>query len=417
MDIEYVQYDSITENNYSAKVVHCYLDENGDFDPEVNGWESVRGIAEAIKTITDTAADAMDIAKDAATTVADFIKDAIGTGIAFVMNILGKMGDGVQWLANTIQTTESNDVLYSYEELESNTDDKDQYTKVSKSDSKNKSSTKKNQVVINLAKDEDGNGNDDFSEKTEIPVMVGDVYNIAVNHIDFFDINFLTGSNSKRADNVEKHQKGSAWLFFRNWASMFIHISIYITGAFLIISLIWAGIQIARHSLDDPGTVAEYKKKLIKFAKGVGLLISTILIMGIAIFGTEAFYSTLEIPGTYELPIRVNVEDTYSFSTTPTGYVRYISLTTDVRNSLKKTTCTFVYLILTHINLFMVIVMFFRMFILWGLAVIGPILVGLYVLGIDSPFTFGRWARLYIETSLIQIFVAIVYMIILKMAV
>ena len=35
-------------------------------------------------------------------------------------------------------------------------------------------------------------GKESFTKDTYIPVISGDLYNIAVDHIDFFDINFLT---------------------------------------------------------------------------------------------------------------------------------------------------------------------------------------------------------------------------------
>lgn len=419
LDIQYTLYEGNGENNYNALVANSFLDDTGDFNPEEDGWKGQKKIDKVIKKTVGTFADTIDTALLVKDFIADFVADAIGTGISFIMNILGKFGDGIQWLANTIQTTESNQVLYSFETLSDSSnvdaDNKNQYTNVKENQEDNEEM--ENQIVVNLKSDENENGTADYTKDTEIPVMTGDIYNVAVGHLDFFDINFLTGANDKRADGTRKHKYNSSWMVIRNFVSLLIHITIYFASAFLIISLIWFGIQTTRHSFDDPKTVADYKKGLERFEKGFAMLIGTIMIMALCIFGTEAFYSQIEINETYELPIRVKVEDVYSFSTTPAGYVRYLSLTEDVRDVLKKITCTMTYIILATVNLAVVIIMFLRMFVLWGLAIGGPVVVVLYVLGVESPLKFKTWVSLFIRASLIQIFIAIAYMIFLKMVV
>lgn len=422
LDITYmiyeVEYSENEELRYNANVLRTILDEDGDFDPEKDGFEGTRPFYAVIKNVAETVVETVETALMVKDFVSNFVKDALGTGLSFVMNIFGKFGDGIQWLANTIQTTEANDVLYSFEELSGDStdiDNKNQYTNVSEDVKSNEEM--ENQIVVDIKSDENENGTPEYTKDTKIPVMTGDIYNVAVGHLDFFDINFLTGANDKRPDGTMKHKSNSSWMVIRNFVTLLIHISIYITSAFLIISLIWFGIQTTRYSIDNPKANADYKKGLERFEKGLGMLIGTILIMALCIFGTEAFYSTIEINNSYELPIRVNVEDVYSFSTTPAGYVRYLSLTDDVRDSLKKVACTMTYLILAVCNLLIVIIMFLRMFTIWGLAIVGPIISTLYVLGIQSKFTFKRWVSLYISASFIQIFIAIMYMIIIKMAI
>ena len=417
--IGYTLYDPAQQDKYNAEVQVVYLDDNGDFDPAKDSWWLDRYGAGILKKTVGAIADAVETALLVKDFIADFMADALGTGISFVMNILGKFGDGIQWLANTIQTTESNRVLYSFEELNDSSnedaDNKNQYTNVKETQDNNEGM--ENQIVVNLKSDENENGTADYTKDTEIPVMTGDIYNVAVGHLDFFDINFLTGANDKRPDGTRKHKYNSSWMVIRNFVALLIHITIYLASAFLIISLIWFGIQTTRHSFDDPKTVADYKKGLERFEKGFAMLIGTIMIMALCIFGTEAFYSQIEINETYELPIRVNVEDVYSFSTTPAGYVRYLSLTEDVRDVMKKITCTMTYLVLAVVNLAVVSIMFFRMFLLWGLAIGGPVIVVLYVLGVESPLKFNTWVSLFIRASLIQVFIAIVYMIFLRIAV
>ncbi len=62
---------------------------------------------------------------------------------------------------------------------------------------KRESSCKK---AITVEKDKNDNGEDDFDISTKIPLIIGDLYGIASDHVDFLDINFLSGNKSKKAD-------------------------------------------------------------------------------------------------------------------------------------------------------------------------------------------------------------------------
>ena len=246
--------------------------------------------------------------------------------------------------------------------------------------------------------------------------MVGDLYNIAVGHLDFLDADFLTGSTSTRPDGSLKHEEGSAWITLRDFAATIIHICIYMASAFLIISLIWFGIKILKTSLDNPKARAEYKEGLERFEKSLLMLIGSIVIMALCIFGTKAFYSSIE-DDNYELPIRVNVEDTYSFSTTAAGYLRYMSLTDDVNEWLQKAVCTMTYLLLAIVNLAAVIIMMVRVLVLWILSMAGPIIAAMNVFKKENTMGFGTWAELYVAVSLIQVVIAFIYKLILAIIV
>lgn len=165
--------------------------------------------------------------------------------------------------------------------------------------------------------------------------------------MDFLDINFLSGNKSKKADGKGlRHSQSSIWNNFSDFAGAIIRISIYIASAILLMSLIWYGINIVRHTLDNPRGRADAIAGLARLRNALGILIGTILFMAVCIFGSKAFCDAIKSEDSYELPIRVNVEDTYSFSTTPTGYIRYMSLTTDLEEPLQKFIYTFIYIIL-----------------------------------------------------------------------
>lgn len=368
--------------------------------------------SEKVEKAVSTAVDVAKVVKD---WVAKFMKNTWGTIISTIMDFFGMVGDGIQWLANTIQTDEGNKVLYSYKYLSSDKDAavrKNLYTNVVGE------CTEGAKVItgIDVKKDGNNDGEDDFTKKTKIPVMVGDLYNIAVGHLDFLDADFLTGSTSTRPDGSLKHEEGSAWITLRDFAATIIHICIYMASAFLIISLIWFGIKILKTSLDNPKARAEYKEGLERFEKSLLMLIGSIVIMALCIFGTKAFYSSIE-DDNYELPIRVNVEDTYSFSTTAAGYLRYMSLTDDVNEWLQKAVCTMTYLLLAIVNLAAVIIMMARVLVLWILSMAGPIIAAMNVFKKENTMGFGTWAELYVAVSLIQVVIAFIYKLILAIIV
>ena len=264
------------------------------------------------------------------------------------------------------------------------------------------------QKVIDIEKEDDDDKR--FAEDTKIPVMTGDLYNVAVGHIDFLDVNFLTGNKD--------HDEGSPWMILRNFAAGLIHISIYIASAILLVMLIIYGIQIVGHSFDNPEGEAEAKTRLEQFTTSIAMLIGSVVIMGLCIFGSDTFFKSLENRENAELPIRVNVETAgYSFSTTAAGYARYMAGIEDVDEWVEKGLYTLGFIVLAWVNLAVIIFMIVRMFALWILSMIGPIAAALHILNIEGMMSFRRWAGLYISLSLIQVLLSMIYTLILNYAI
>lgn len=240
------------------------------------------------------------------------------------------------------------------------------------------------------------------------------MHGIAADHIDFLDVNFLSGGKTKKADgNGLRHAKKSIWRNFSDFAGGIIRISIYMASAILLMALIWYGINIVRHTFDNPRGKADAMTGLIRLRNALGILIGTILFMAICIFGSRFLCDKITGKKSYELPIRVNVEDTYSFSTTPTGYLRYMSLTTDLEEGIQKGIYTILYVAMAIVNISLIILMIGRMFILWGLSIIGPIIAVFYVFGRRWPMDFRVWAGLYGAISGIQIIITALDMLII----
>ena len=73
-----------------------------------------------------------------------------------------------------------------------------------------------------------------------------------------------------------------------------------------------------------------------------------------------------------------------------------------------------IYIILAIVNLLAILLMIARMFILWGLSIIGPIIAVFYVFGRQGPMSFRTWIRLYAIFSMIQVAITIIYTVILN---
>ena len=85
--------------------------------------------------------------------------------------------------------------------------------------------------------------------------------------------------------------------------------------------LIIYGIQIVGHSFDNPEGEAEAKTRLEQFTTSIAMLIGSVVIMGLCIFGSDTFFKSLENRENAELPIRVNVLFIY-YDILATNYIR-----------------------------------------------------------------------------------------------
>ena len=337
-----------------------------------------------------------------------FKRDPIGTLIYYVLEAIRFIfADIEQTLINLIQTStdHSMDYVYTYSKdklVNEGTDGKrNKYTHVT---NYSKGQGKSWQKIVDIEKEDDDLR---FDETSKIPVMTGDWYNVAVGHIDIFDINFLTGNKD--------HDEGSPWMIIRNFAAACIHVTIYLASAIILITLFIYGIEILVRTFQSPDEEADFKSRLNRFVTSVATLIGCVLIMAICIFGSNALFNSFESRNTSEQPIRVNVEGAgYSFSTTPAGYVGYMAKSNDVKRCGEKFAYTAVYIVLVWCNVFVIVLMFARTVIMWVLAIVGPVTAVLYIFNIQTRFNFKTWIRYYVILSLMQILVSFVNMLVLE---
>ena len=410
---------------YNAYVSNCY--KGDDFDPEKDGWGGEKAMTKIIKAIKKV----VDTAKSVANWISELVDNPGGKITTVLMDGVLFIADAFQYWGSVFQTLGDNTatdftVTYSYDDLvkdgqgedikknktknsEKAIGNRDKYTKVSGYE---ESETKSWQKEIVLDKETESA----YTKDIEIPVMVGDIYNAIVNHIDFFDTNFLTGNKDTEEDKKTLvHKEGSTWLILRNFATTAIHVTIYIASAVLILALIYYGIRLVGQTLDNPGARAEYKKGLENFSKSLFMLIGSIVIMALCIFGTKALCQDLGNRTSKELPIRVKVENAeYSFSTTYTGYIRYIAGIEDIDQALRKAVYTMAYLVLAILNFIAMLGMAVRFLALLALAMIGPLTAAMHVFGRRAFIDYRSWIELYIGFSVVPIFfMSIVYRLIL----
>lgn len=347
---------------------------------------------------------------------ANLQKNFFGTLITWLLDILKFIADIFQMLANSFQTinlntiwdmtiTYSGDYLYTDgagELDDAGSGNRDMYTKVGAYEEEDKENKKENTIYIDGKKE-------GFTKDTPIPVIPGDLYYIALGDIELLDTNFLT------IDRTIHKDENSVWRHLRDFATSVIHITIYIAATLLIIMLIIHGIRIVAHTYDNPEERAKHIEALQKFATSLIMLIGTVVIMAISIFGSKALFNDIKKESSNEGPIRVNVKEAeYSFSTTVTGYFRYMAEIEDVDRYLEKTVYTVAYIVLVAVNCITMIFMFLRMIGMLVLAMLGPIVATLHVLNIKGFMNYKTWVGFYVRLALVQVIMAIIYRIILK---
>ena len=248
-----------------------------------------------------------------------------------------------------------------------------------------------------------------FTKKTPIPIIPVDLYYIASGEIAEFDVHFLNTSNLENQ---------SDWIKMRNkFITGLLHIIIYLCSAFLLVTLIWHGINTVRKTITPPEK-AKHINKINDFLIALIMLVGSIVIINLCTYFTDTILDSVKVAETNEAPIRVilkNEKKIYSFSTTFTGYLRYMSDISKVSKISEKISYTLFYTVCVWVNIFAVLAMFVRTIALMILAIVGPIISVAYAINKETvaKFKYKDWIIHYIIWSSIHVGFAIVYKIIL----
>ena len=356
--------------------------------------------------------------------IENFKKNPMGTIFTIILDGSVEKIDVIQKIANAFQTTvlktvKDNEIVYEYQYLKKdgtvgnsrNTDEgagnRNKFTNVSRGSQNTGDESWQKIINVDITQtDFSSYGSYKFTRNTKIPVIVVDPYTMATSKISTFDVNFLVVNNNLHNPN------DSIWIKIRNVWTLAIRVTIYITSAILVISLIIHGIILIINTTISPKQRKKHMDGLINFSKSCLMLVGTVIIMACAIYANEMFLPKVMTDGRVELPIRVNVEEAgYSFSTTDTGYVRYMAQIQNVDLCGIKFTYVFAYFFLALRNIAIAILMMIRTILMFGLAVLGPIIVLFYSLGQAHllPIDYRGWVRWYISLAFIQVMLAFIF--------
>ena len=253
-----------------------------------------------------------------------------------------------------------------------------------------------------------------FSEDSKIPLISVDLFTLAGNKVQMVDVNFLDIRNNQN----------DSWLYIRNFIASIVHAAMYITIGILILVLIWNAILIVKDSINGANaeSARRHKEVLEKLAKAVVMLVGTLILEALLIYGSQMFLGEIgKIGGdTYEGPIRVVVQDDiYTFSTTPTGYIRYMADISNIKLNTTKAMYVGIYILLAWSNLLFLIIMMIRMILMMLLAVVGFIIVIMYIIENNGTamHKYKSWISIYASLAVIQIVMGILFKIIMEVAV
>lgn len=345
--------------------------------------------------------------------IKDKLGELFGKVLLWVMDkLLVAIPDALQIGINTVSkidtieaptaNAEPEELTASYETIQADSK-KNERAQVTTGD-QNKGDPNKQTIVNVDAKDVK------FSEETEIPIIPLDMYNIIYGKIDFLDVNFFNVDKTK-------HQEGSKWMYIRKIFAGALHIMLYLCSGFLIAVLIIHGIAIVK------GTMIPEKKKehidgLRHFALALIMLVCSVLIMNLCIYGINFFTSYFGNETGGDAFIRVNIagDTNYSFSANLTEFARFMTQINTVKKIGEKLMYIFIYGLLVLSNIATLLTMLIRSAMIVILSIQGPIVATAYSL--DKKvfnMSYSEWVKKYLKWTSVQFILMILYRIIITL--
>lgn len=426
-------YGNMIVYQIKAKKIYSYLKDedapNLNLNQENVDWKDIKSPERTTsEDLSKIGSAAIDKGKDIATLLAELGKDALGVFLKILSRGIRYLADSLQGEMNKLciikdgvsEESESK-VMYSYTELtggenEFNFSVLDKYTRVA--DSGGKLSWQKEITVKNDEETEGFERNQDedsinriVNEETKIPVIPTDIYGMAMGKIDVLSTNFIKDSDDEKTNDF--------WKYLKDKFSLMVHITLYLSVAILLSTLIYHGICIVFGTF-DPAKRVEHIEGIKRFAISLIIIIGTILFMEICAYGSRVFLEKEEMYTngklTDEMPIRVEVNKVFSFSTNATGYFRFMAIS---NSSSAQFIYTLTYTILVLFNFIFLIGMFLRMLAMWILGMVGPILATTRALNLEKKLSFNyeKWIKVYFGLAMMQVILAIAYKIILEVAI
>lgn len=323
---------------------------------------------------------------------------------------------GINLLADTIQTClgellidmnsddEEIKLTYTREEIEA---DKTLQKQIEVKDAEEigKVKTIKNVNVPNYVDNKSGQSEQVYNESTEIPIITADMYSGSINIVNAFDIDFFNQSG-KNKNGFFKVVKGIV--------STCSHIVLYLSALLIMTMIIWRSILLVFSTIgDSPEGVKESKEIIDNVVSAICIICLIYVFMTLMMyFYREILKIFLNGEDSIYL-IRVNVQNTYSFNTNFIGYLKYMTLKSDVMTTFG---ASLLYLATAVGNIFWFGFMFFRMFIIGGLTIIAPFTAVMTLLGkkprkgfhVDNILNLKSWASIYLKCLWIPLIIGVI---------
>ena len=218
-----------------------------------------------------------------------------------------------------------------------------------------------------------------YTNQTPIPSIKVSLDSACTNKLTLFDINFLDMSNTNQ---------NKVWQLIKNVVYVSSRITLYLCVILLIGIIIYRSILLVLSTMGyKPKKAAESKKIIDNFITAIVIMIFVYVIIQLCInfynfmldFVVDKMTNGLNTPYIY----RVKVSDIYYFNTNGMGYLKYMSLSSDIWGAFIS---SLVRLIVTLLNGAACLIMAARTILIGVLITLAPITAINYLAGrVPSP--------------------------------
>ena len=291
--------------------------------------------------------------------------------------IFTALGDGIEIglnkLATNMSKEDSKKLEYSKSDIQKNKELQskihvgDAYEFEMQDGNKDNRLTKKDTAITisdisNYTDNKKGRAETIYKLSTPIPYMAVDMYSSAIGKFNCLDVDFFN-KNNKNEDKT--------WNFAKNLITTSSHIILYLSAILLILMIVLRAIFLVINTMrSNPESAAKEKRILDNIIKAV-IIISTIYLMMIfLIYFCEQIINLIINNDDTEFLIKLNVEDVYSFDTNTVGYLKYMSLSSNMGVACGY---SFLYLLYQIFNALFFVIMYVRVWLIVFMLIIAPL--------------------------------------------
>ena len=334
----------------------------------------------------------------------------------FLLSPLGNLINiGLNNICSDLSGAKADTLLYTKDDIENNSslkkeiDVKDEEKKEDGTEENNEDNENDDNIKIepgtfyisNATYNKSGESEEVFTKDTPIPAIPLDIYTLSSGRVQMLDINFWK---------VNETNSNNVWNYIKDIIDSFAHIVLYISIGLIITMLIWRSVHFVYATMTGQPEKAQKSKKIMD-----NLFIVVLMVIGIYLF---MIMCTLlhDMALNYifskdsDYPIRVVVDGVYSFNSTLTGTIKYLSLSSNISHQLG---WSIAYLVFSFVCGVYFVLMYFRMLILGVLSIVAPLTAVMKMSGLSEGkglvniLHFKNWVKLYLRFTYIPVVIAL----------